>query len=58
MFVNGISINAIAKTLNIPFSTVYKWIKKAGIKALKKFLLKLRALKKAGKVKAISIDEM
>ena len=58
MFVNGMSINAIAKTFNIPFSTVYKWIKKAGIKAQKKFLLKLRALKKAGKVKAISIDEM
>ena len=58
MFVNGMSINAIAKTLNIPFSTVYKWIKKAGVKAERRFLLKLRALKKAGKVKAISIDEM
>jgi DNA-binding NarL/FixJ family response regulator len=57
LFVNGMSINAIAKALNIPFPTVYKWIKKAGKKAEITFLHKLRALKQRGKVKAISIDE-
>ena len=58
MFVNGISINAIAKTLNITFPQSISGLKKTGIKAEKKFLLKPRALKKAGKVKAINIDEM
>jgi len=36
------SINAIAKALNIPFSTVYKWIKKAGKRAEGTFYVNLR----------------
>ena len=58
MYVNGMSINAIAKALNIPFSTVYGWIKRAGQRAQTKYLHKLLTLKKQVKVKAISIDEM
>ena len=41
MYVNGMSINAIAKTLGVPFSTVYGWIKKARQIAETKYLHKL-----------------
>jgi transposase-like protein len=51
------SINATANALNIPFPTIYKWIKKAGKKAEITFLHKLKALKQRSKVKAINIDE-
>jgi len=57
LFVNGMSINAIAKSLNIPYTTVYMWIRKAGKLAKKKYLRRLRKLKEQGKVRAISIDE-
>ena len=57
LYANGMSINAISKALKIPFATVYRWVKQAGEKIEKLYLLKLQALKKQGKVKAISIDE-
>ncbi len=52
------SINAISKALNIPYMTVWTWINKAGQRADKKVMRELEKLKRQGKVKAISIDEM
>ena len=58
LYINGMSINAISKVLNIPYMTVWRWINKAGQKADKKVMMELERLKRLGKVKAISIDEM
>ena len=58
LYINGMSINAISKVLNIPYMTVWTWINKAGQRADKKVMRELERLKKQGKVKAISIDEM
>lgn len=58
MYVNGMSANKISKVLGIPYMTVLGWIHKAGEIADKKVKRRLKQLKKQGKVKAISIDEM
>ena len=58
LYINGMSINAISKVLNIPYMTVWTWINKAGQRADKKVIRELEKLKRQGKVKAISIDEM
>ena len=46
------------KVLRIPYMTVWTWINKEGQKADKKVMSELERLKRQGKVKAISIDEM
>lgn len=56
-FVNGMSISAIAKSLEIPYTTVYMWIQRAGRLAKEKYLRKLKKLKEREEVRAISIDE-
>jgi len=58
LYMNGMSINSISKVLNIPYMTVWRWINKAGQRADKKVMRGLERLKRQGKVKAISIDEM
>jgi len=58
LYLNGMSINAISKVLQIPYMTVWTWINKEGQKADKKVMRELERLKRQGKVKAISIDEM
>ena len=58
LYLNGMSINAISKVLRIPYMTVWTWINKEGQKADKKVMRELERLKRLGKVKAISIDEM
>ena len=58
LYMNGMSIRAIAKVLNAPYMTVWTWIKKEGEKADKKVKRKLEKLRNQGEEKAISIDEM
>ena len=58
LFCEGMSIAAISRKLNIPYKTVHYWIKSAGKKANMRMIRELERLKKKGKVKRISIDEM
>ncbi|RUM28636.1 MAG: hypothetical protein DSY32_04095, partial [Aquifex sp.] len=50
--------NASKKHRPIPYMTVWTWINKEGQKADKKVMRELERLKRQGKVKTISIDEM
>ena len=56
LYINGMSINAISKVLNIPYMTVWRWVNKAGQRADKRIMRELEKLKRQGKVKSISIE--
>jgi len=53
-----LSIASISRKLNIPYKTVHYWIKNAGKRANMRMIRELERLKKSGKAKRISIDEM
>lgn len=58
LFCEGMNIKAISRRLNIPYKTVHNWIKGAGKRAQEKMRRELERLKREGRVKKISIDEM
>ena len=58
LFCEGLSIASISRKLNIPYKTVHYWIKSAGKRANMRMIRELERLKKRGKAKRISIDEM
>jgi IS1 family transposase len=49
---------AVSKALKIPYTTIRRWIINAGKIADKRIKRRIRRLKRRGKVKNISIDEM
>jgi len=57
MYANGMSMRAISRVLNVPLSTVFKWIERHGKRRYEK-LVELWTKAKEGKVVTKVVDEM